>query len=167
MVKCPNCGGEVGEEYNFCKYCGITLSGFSPGESRVTSAAETEVGGVITKRFEGIKNRDENMVKAVFGEHYNKFDDWPPFQRQEMDEALRNEFNAFKVLSNYSYELKSLKVDVFGDVAVASFLIHYGGEIRNKRFKISSRVTSVLNRQNSQWKIVHEHFSRSLEALKR
>jgi ketosteroid isomerase-like protein len=139
---------------------GTKLSGVTPEESKTESPVEAEVAGVITKRLDGIKNRDETAVRAIVDERYNKFDDWPPFIRQEAEEALKNELGSFKVLSNYSYELKDFKANVFGDVAVATFHLHYQGEIRNRRFEINSRVTSVLRRQDSGWRIVHEHFSR-------
>jgi len=69
------------------------------------TSTEDEVKNTITKRFDGIKNRDEAAVRALIDERYNKFDDWPPFERQEAAKALENEFAAFKVMSNYSYEL--------------------------------------------------------------
>jgi ketosteroid isomerase-like protein len=129
-------------------------------ENKSESSIETDVMSVISKRLDGIRNRDETVVRAIVDERYSKFDDWPPFRRQEAEEALKNEFGAFKVLSNYSYELKDFKVNVFGNFAVAAFHLHYQGEISNRRFEINSRVTSVLRRQDSDWRIVHEHFSR-------
>jgi len=124
------------------------------------TSTEDEVKNTITKRFDGIKNRDEAAVRALIDERYNKFDDWPPFERQEAAKALENEFAAFKVMSNYSYELKDFEANLFGDVAVATFTIHYQGQIRNRPFDMNSRVTTVLKKQDSVWKIVHEHFSR-------
>ena len=90
-------------------------------ENKIESTIEADVTSVITKRLDGIKNKDETVVRAIVDESYNKFDDWPPFRRQEADEALKNEFGAFKVLSNYTYELKDFKANVFGNVAVATF----------------------------------------------
>lgn len=159
MSKCPNCGGDVGEGYYFCKYCGAKL-----GETIVvvqaSQPAEAEVKATIIRRLDALKNRDENAVKALVDEQYSKFDDWPPYVRQETAEALRNEFGAFKVLSNYSYEIRDLKVEVFGDVALATFHIHYQGEMRSRRLDVVSRVTSVLRKREAGWKFVHEHFSR-------
>jgi ketosteroid isomerase-like protein len=159
MIKCPNCGREVGEEYNFCKYCGAKLSDAEIG-GKVELSPEAEIENILTKRFDGLKNRDKAAIKSVIDEHYNKFDDWEPLKRQEAEKALKNEFGAFKVLSNYVYELTDPKMNIFGDFAVVTFYIHYQGEIRNRHFEISSRVSSVLRKQNTGWKIIHEHFSR-------
>ena len=143
------------------------MSRVAPVRDEGELIVEAEVANVITERLNGIKNRDELAVRAIVDERYNKFDDWPPFRRQEAAETLRNEFGAFKVLSEYDYEVKDLKVDVFGDVAVATYHISYQGKMRNKRFEINSRVTSVLRRQDLSWKIVHEHFSRFPEMTRR
>ena len=139
----------------------------SSSEDAVRNASvEDEVKNTVVKRLDGIKNRDEATVRALIDEQYNKFDDWPPFGRQDGTKALENEFGAFKVLSNYSYELKDFEANVFGDTAVATFTIHYQGQIRNRPFDVTSRVTSVLKKQDSGWKVVHEHFSRFPETTR-
>ena len=124
------------------------------------TSTEDEVRNTIIKRLDGIKNKDEAAVRALLNERYNKFDDWPPYERQDAAKSLENEFGAFKVLSNYSYDLKDFQTNIFGDTAVATFTIHYKGQIRNRPFEVTSRVTSVLKKENSGWKVVHEHFSR-------
>jgi len=158
-MKCPNCGSDVGEGYYFCKYCGAKL-GEATVQVQAGQPAETEVKATIIRRLDALKNRDENAVRTLVDEKYSKFDDWPPYVRQDAAEALRNEFGAFKVLSNYSYEIRDLTVEVFGDAALATFHIHYHGEMRNRRFDMVSRVTSVLRKREVGWGLVHEHFSR-------
>jgi ketosteroid isomerase-like protein len=136
-------------------------SSMSSAQNMVNNnSVNDEVKNTVVKRFEGIKNRDEAVVRALIDERYNKFDDWPPFGRQDATKALENEFGAFKVMSNYTYELKDFEANVFGDAAVATFTIHYQGQIRNRPFDMNSRVTSVLKKPVSGWKVVHEHFSR-------
>jgi ketosteroid isomerase-like protein len=160
MPKCPNCEEEIGERDNFCKNCGTKLIGLPENQTKAGSSLEDEVENAVVKRLDGIKTRDEGTVRALIDERYSKFDDWPPFKRQEAAEALENEFGAFKVLSNYSYQLKDFEANVLGDIAVATFNMHYQGVTRNRPFEVTSRVTSVLRKQDSEWKVVHEHFSR-------
>ena len=166
-MKCSTCGTENPEGTAFCNQCGTKLAGEpqsqpasqSPQNQPVPNV-EDEVRSVIVKRFDEIKNKDEKAVTALLDESYSKFDDWPPYQRQEHTQALENEFSAFKVLSNYSYELKDFKDTVLGDVALATFTINYKANMRNEQFDVTSRVTAVLKKQDSTWKIVHEHLSR-------
>jgi ketosteroid isomerase-like protein len=158
MPKCPNCGGEIGEGDALCKSCGTKLIGFE--KQTKTRSSLDEVENTVIGRLDGIKNRDEDVIRALIDEHYNKFDDWPPFARQEVAEALKNEFQAFKVLSNYGYEVKDFEAKILDNAAVATFHLHYQGVIRDRSFDITSRVTSVLRKEDSAWKVVHEHFSR-------
>ena len=160
MPKCANCGREIEEGDTFCKYCGTKLIELPENQTNAGSPMEDEVESVVVKRLDAIKNRDEAAVRALLDERYSKFDDWPPFTRQEAAEALTSEFGAFKVLSNYSYELKDFEANVLGDSAVATFQLHYQGAMRNTPFDVTSRVTSVLRKEDSGWKVVHEHFSR-------
>ena len=133
---------------------------FSKPAKPAGSIVEDEVRSVIVKRFDGIKNKDEKAVTALLDESYSKFDDWPPYQIQQRAQALQNEFTAFKVLSNYTYELKDFKDTVLGEVALATFTIHYQANMRNEQFDVTSRVTAVLKKQDSTWKLFHEHLSR-------
>ena len=129
-------------------------------QAPVGSSAQDEIKNVIVNRLDAIKNKDEGAVKAIVDEHYNKFDDWPPPERQEGSKALENEFDAFKVMSSYTYELRDFQANILGNTAIATFIIHYRAVMRNRTFDVTSRVTSVLNKQDSTWKVVHEHYSR-------
>jgi len=124
------------------------------------AAPEDAVRAVLTRRIDGIKNRNARSIAGlVDGERYTKFDDWPPFERQDSS-ALDREAEAFKVLKEYDYEATDWKVNVFGDAALASFIINYRGKIRDLKFNIYSRVTSFLVKRDGSWKIIHEHWSR-------
>ena len=172
MPKCSNCGTENAEGDSFCKHCGARL--VAPAQDQTLAQAQTaaqaqtivgspmedEIKNTVIKRLDGIKNKDESAIRSLIDEHYNKYDDWPPFGRQEATVALNNEFGAFKVLSNYSYEVRDFQANVLGDVAVATFTLHYQGTMRSNPFDVTSRVTSILKKQDSGWKVVHEHFSR-------
>jgi len=172
MSKCPNCGTENASGDSFCKRCGTKLVVPTQGQTLAQpttsvqpqamtgSPMEDEIKSSVIRRLDGIKNRDEGAIRSLIDESYNKFDDWPPFGRQEATVALNNEFGAYKVLSNYGYEVKDFQANVLGDVAVATFTLHYQGAMRGNPFDVTSRVTSILKKQSSGWKFVHEHFSR-------
>jgi ketosteroid isomerase-like protein len=167
MTKCPNCGLDIEEADPFCKHCGTKLTATAQGEADAEPSDDDDVKNVVVKRLDAIKNKDEGAVRALMDEGYTKFDDWPPFERQEAAKALENEFAAFKVLSSYSYELVGFEANRFGDAAVATFILRYKAVMRNRTFDVTSRVTSVLRKQDSGWKIVHEHYSRFPEQIQR
>lgn len=160
MPTCPKCTAEIDESDGFCRRCGTKLTEAPQNQFAASSATEDDVKNAVVKRLEAIRNKDEAAVKALIGEGYNKFDDWPPFERQETVKALENEFAAFKVLSNYSYEITGFEANLFRDAAVATFTLRYKAVLRNRTFDVTSRVTSILKMEDSGWKIVHEHYSR-------
>jgi ketosteroid isomerase-like protein len=128
-----------------------------------SAPADAAVKDVIARRLDGIKNRDENTVRSIIDTaRYSKFDDWPPWDRQDADTGLRNEFGAFKVLKDYIYDFTNFKVDVVRDVAVATFQLHYTGQMRDLSFDVNSRVTTILLKESTEWKIIHEHYSRMI-----
>ncbi|RJS92027.1 zinc-ribbon domain-containing protein [Candidatus Bathyarchaeota archaeon] len=151
---CPNCGKEVPDDANFCKYCGIMLA----KEKQLPT--QDIVRNILIRRIEGIRNRDSKAIKSLVDQkYYTKFDDWPPFDLQE-SEALENEAKALKVLKEYEYETRNWKIQIFGDSAIATFIIVYRGQIRDLKFNIKSRVSAFLLKRNGEWKIIHEHWSR-------
>lgn len=177
MLKCPICGTENEDNVTFCKKCGSRISVVVPTRTASQSApsaqtatpanssgqgtnSDDEISGVLVKRLDALKNKDENTIRSLMDEGYSKFDDWAPYRRQEREEALNNEFSAFKVLSNYTYEVKDFKSNVLGDVAVATFTLHYQAIVNKEQYDITSRVTTALVRKSGAWKVFHEHFSR-------
>jgi DNA-directed RNA polymerase subunit RPC12/RpoP len=151
---CPNCGKEVPDEANFCKYCGVKLV------KDVQLSPRDIIRNIVIRRIEGIRNRDPGAIQALVDQaNYTKFDDWPPFYLQE-SEALKNEAKALKVLKEYDYEIRSWKIQIFGDSAIATFIIRYRGLIRDLKFDIESRVSVFLLKTDGEWKILHEHWSR-------
>lgn len=118
------------------------------------------IENVIIQRMEGIKLKKFRMIREVIHtDLYSKFDDWPPGTRMLGEEALRNEEGALKVLDEYRYTVNDLVMKVKEDFAWASFYVNYKGMIRKRSFDVKSRVSMVLAKSGSQWRIVHEHFS--------
>jgi hypothetical protein len=120
---------------------------------------QDEVRSVLVRRLEGIKKRDPQVIAGLVDKNrYTKFDDWPPLDRRG-SEALNIEADALKVLKEYDYETSDLRIDMLGNVALATFTITYWGTIREHHFNVKSRV-SVLLVNDGGWWIVHEHWSR-------
>ncbi len=118
--------------------------------------------------FEAGKNKD---LGALGGFHssrdsFSKFDENPPYIRQNSEEAFVYEQAAFANISDYSYQIEDLRIDLFGDAAVSTFYLTYKGMFVNDySFEGSpvgsrARVTMVLSRTGQGWKIAHEHLSR-------
>jgi len=135
---------------------------------RPSDKDKNDVESAIRAFFEAGKNKD---LAALGGFHasrdqFTKFDENPPYTRQNSDEAFVYEQAAFANISDYNYSIDELQVVLLGDVAVASFYLSYTGMFVNDySFEGSpvrgrTRVTMVLARTPKGWKAVHEHLSR-------
>jgi len=126
-----------------------------------------KVEALIYAFFEAGKNKDlTNLDDFHSKQGFSKFDENPPYTRQGSEEAFVHEQAAFANISDYSYKIEELRIDMVGDAAVATFYLDYGGMVvNNYSFEGSpmssrARVTMVLGKSDSRWRIVHEHFSR-------
>jgi ketosteroid isomerase-like protein len=127
-----------------------------------------QVEAVIYAFFEAGKNKDLSSLSDFHSsrETFTKFDENPPYTRQNSDEAFVYEQAAFANISDYSYEIESLRIDLEGTTAVATFYLKYKGMFVNDySFEGSpvnsrDRVTMVLSKTERGWRIMHEHFSR-------
>jgi ketosteroid isomerase-like protein len=129
------------------------------------------VEGTIRAFFEAGKNKDLAALAGFHapGDQFSKFDETPPYSRQSSDEAFVYEQAAFANISDYNYSIDDLRVDLFENVAVASFYLSYSGMFVNdysfegSPIRAKARVTMVLGRTREGWKMIHEHFSRMPE----
>jgi ketosteroid isomerase-like protein len=126
-----------------------------------------QVEAVIFAFFEAGRNKDLASLGTLHSsETFSKFDENPPFTRQNSDEAFVYEQAMFANISDYSYQIENLRVDFVGGIALATFYLTYQGMFVNdysfEGSPVSSkdRVTMVLKESESEWRIVHEHFSR-------
>lgn len=127
-----------------------------------------DIESVIIAFFEAGKTKDLTSLADFHSSHetFTKFDENPPYTRQNSEEAFVYEQAAFANISDYSYKIEELRIDLFGDAAVASFYLTYGGMFVNdysfEGSPVGSRVraTMVLARTGRGWRIAHEHLSR-------
>ncbi|MDG7030894.1 MAG: nuclear transport factor 2 family protein [Nitrososphaerota archaeon] len=133
-----------------------------------SDADKKDVEDFIRSFYEAGKDKD---LTALSGFHssrdsFTKFDENPPYTRQSSDEAFVYEQAAFANISDFRYSMDDFRVDLFGDTAVATFYLTYGGMFVNDySFEGSpvtgrARVTMVLVRTPKGWRIAHEHLSR-------
>jgi ketosteroid isomerase-like protein len=134
-------------------------------------ASETDhkaVEDTVRAFFEAGKNKDLTSLAELHAPRdcFTKFDENPPYTRQNSDEAFIYEQAAFANISDYRYAIDDLKIDLFGEAAVATFYLTYGGMFVNDySFEGSpvsgkARVSMVLVRTPGGWRIAHEHFSK-------
>ncbi len=130
--------------------------------------AKAEVAALIRSFFEVGKSKD---IASLMGYHspasiFTKFDENPPYTRQNSEEAFMMEQAEFANIADYDYKIEALRIDLIGDAAIATFYLTFTGVFVNDysfegmTVGAKSRVTMVVARFDGGLRIVHEHFSR-------
>jgi ketosteroid isomerase-like protein len=144
-------------------------------ELRPSDKDKKDVEDAIRAFFEAGKNKDLTALASFHASHdrFTKFDENPPYTRQNSEEAFVYEQAAFANISDYNYSITELRVDLLGDAAIATFYLAYSGMFVNdysfegSPVRAKARVTMVMVRTPKGWKMAHEHFSRLPEPLAR
>jgi len=137
-------------------------------DTRAVEKDRKDIEGLLHSFFDAGKNKDLSKLADLHASraHFTKFDENPPYTRQNSDEAFVYEQAAFANISDYNYTIEDLRIDVLGDAAIATFYLAYSGMFVNDySFEGSpvgskARVTMVLAREDGRWRIAHEHLSR-------
>jgi ketosteroid isomerase-like protein len=116
----------------------------------------------IRKAVESIKNDIESAnIAGLQGMHLasEKFTKFGPrsFDRQDVNSTNRSEAAFFSSISNARYEARDLKVDVFGDIGIATYYPEVSFTRDGESVQVSGRQTLVFLKTGSGWKLVHEH----------
>jgi len=127
-----------------------------------------DVAEVISAFFEAGKNKDLAALPEFYAHPslFTKFDENPPYTRQNSEQAFVHEQAAFANISDYNYRIEDLRIDLIEKVAVCTFYLAYTGIFVNdysfEGSPVGSRVraTMVFLKTKNDWKIAHEHLSR-------
>lgn len=79
------------------------------------------------------------------------------FERQDVSATNESEAAFFSSISNARYEVRDLKIDVFGDVGIATYYPEISFVRDGREVVVSGRQTLVFLKTDSGWKLVHEH----------
>ncbi len=138
----------------------VALGCQSSDESNNSSNAEKELREVIQKIWVDAVAGD---LEALHATHLDspKFSKFGPrvSTRQDVKSTNETETEHFSLISDASFDLDDIKVDVFGDVAVTTFYNNYSFVKQNNKVQGKGRVTLVFLNTEEGWKIVHEHSS--------
>ena len=103
---------------------------------------------------------DELESYHAFGPKFTKFDDFEPLERQDAETTRKLEREAILGVHEFSPTILDPKVDVFGQAAVATFVMEYRVVSRSgEESEFRARGTLVFANDGDEWLIVHEHFS--------
>ena len=96
---------------------------------------------------------------------FSAYSDVPPFDLKDYATTSALEQLRFVSISDYDFELKNMRVDLFENFAVITFTVKQSGMVvdnysfRGQHFTMDSRATFVLAKYQK-WKIVHIHLTK-------
>jgi len=125
-----------------------------------SSNVDKELREVIKKIWVDAVAGDLDALRST---HFDspKFSKFGPRIAERQDVKSTNESETEHVLSmsDASFNLEDIKVDIFGDIAITTFYNNYSFIKNNMRIQGKGRVTLVFLNTEDGWKIVHEHSS--------
>ncbi len=133
-------------------------------------SAERDVLETILKVFEAGRNGDAESMKILHSELFTRYSELPPLHLQDRDEALKLKTSLYTELIDFKYQIDNMNIKMLSDdVALATFTLSYEGvyiysyTFEGKPFTMQVRCTVVLVKENGEWRILHEHYSRMEE----
>ena len=120
--------------------------------------SQTELREVIQSI---VRDAETANIKGLQKIHLEseKFTKFGPrkFNRQDVTTTNESEAAHFSSISNFKQEVRNLKIDVFGDIGIATYYPHVSFFKEGKKIKADGRQTLVFLKTKEGWKIVHEH----------
>jgi ketosteroid isomerase-like protein len=110
--------------------------------------------------FDAAEKKDLNRSDGyhAYGPKFTKFA-VGQLGRQDAIAARNAEHDRLGVINDLSMRADDLKIDVFGDVGVAAFVLAYSFRAGTDTIESKECSTMVFVKERGAWKIVHEHFS--------
>ena len=128
---------------------------------------EKEVINVIESFFNVGKTKNFSVLRDIQlnDSIFSSFSDVPPYDLKDYSTTIVLEELRFASISDYSYEIKNVKVTILENTAVLTCeLVQNGMLVDNKAFTgeyitIHGRATFILLKREN-WKIIHYHLSK-------
>ena len=119
---------------------------------------QEEIREAILTIQRDIETANVEGLQAIHVEN-EKFTKFGPrsFERQDVGSTNESEATFFSSITNAKYETRDLKVDVFGDVGIATYYPAVSFERDGNEVEVAGRQTLVFVKTDSGWKLVHEH----------
>jgi ketosteroid isomerase-like protein len=132
-------------------------------DTATLSRPEIEAMVQVRQRLEEIwptaAARDFDRLESfhLYGPSFTEFKDGKP--RGDAASCAAGERATFSRLEHPDVAMNDLAINVYGDVAIATFNGHFTAAIAGNAIALEQQVTLVFVRVGDDWKIVHEHMS--------
>ena len=121
--------------------------------------AQAEIRRRLDDIWATAAKRDFERLESfhLYGPKFTEFKDGKP--RGDAHTCAAGERMTFTMIDGPAVDMKDLAINVFGEVAIATFNGHFTGRIKGNPAAIDQQSTIVFAHVGGEWKVVHEHFS--------
>ncbi len=123
---------------------------FPDAQGELRNAVESIADDIVKGNIEGLQ------AMHLESDKFTKFGP-RSFDRQDVTSTNKSEAAFFSSVSNVIYEIKDLKIDVFGDIGIVTYYPKVSFVKDGEEKRVAGRQTLVFLKTNAGWKIVHEH----------
>ena len=127
------------------------------------TASDTQAQEQVRRRLEEIwptaAARDFERLESfhLYGPKFTEFKEARP--RGDAATCAAGERAFFSRVEHPVADMKDLAINVYGDVAIATFNGHFEGQMAGNPIAIDQQCTMAFVRVGDDWKIIHEHMS--------
>lgn len=121
---------------------------------------KAEIEKLVHDLYAAIKSRDFEKSKTfhAYSDKFTAF--YSGKKRKDAEGAIEFEKNLHNnIPEGIQFDIEDLQVNVFHDVAVATFHIYVSSEVDGEKKQSQAQITLVYIQLDGNWKITHEHVS--------
>jgi ketosteroid isomerase-like protein len=121
---------------------------------------QAKIGKILQDIVDAAQKKELDRLDAfhAYGPKFSKFED-DGLGRQDAATGKKGEHDALTGVKAFNAKINDLKVDVFGNTAVATMVLAYDVDTGKEKMSGKDRTTMVFVKETGTWKIVHEHSS--------
>ena len=121
---------------------------------------QTQIHERLKEIFDAATRKEFSRLDSyhLYGPKFTRFATESP-DREDALAAREAEHNGLNAVSGMKVNLENLKIDVFQNVGIATFILQYSFAVGTETVEREAKGTLVLVNDSGSWKIVHEHFS--------
>jgi ketosteroid isomerase-like protein len=122
--------------------------------------ARAQIERRLHEVFVAAESKDFDRLESyhLYGPKFTRFSGTSA-GRQDAATTRRIEHDGLASLQDLKMRADALKVDVFGDVGIATFILDYSFVSGGKTVLKKDRTTLVFVKVDGEWKVTHEHMS--------
>ena len=135
-----------------------SLHGLNPQTAAAREQAQIEQR--LREVFAAAENKDFNQLDSyhLYGPKFTKFSG-SSSERLDATAGRKGEHDGLGAAKGLKMRAEALKIDVFGNVGIATFILNYSFDSGGEAIHRNDRSPLVFVKEGGAWKIAHEHLS--------